>query len=972
MVKTWGPLDSDFLAKWHHLTFTLRMARQYSRSSTDPAVIITQAFCFLDGQRVPDPTGGFLDHNLAVDLVFESGLSELYVGGTSPDLDDPDYRNLKAAMDNLRVWWPSCPDANDPTKCNPYGFLYPQMIDGFRSPSTGIRDDEVSLSHVAPAVQNNMFQVAASDEPGLLVQLTFDNGITQGVVLTTSTWNGPDVCPGTGYPVCDGCIPECIFSNCGIFDTDCVEAGASDPATQAKYAESGTCQCLNVNDCPRQVEGCECPKDKGLHKVCTHCAVGVCKASEKQLVRPSRQSLLPPPPCTTTDWDYYSENYGQEVDLTQNDVCDQCDPDKDEGCSCPIGADVKNGVDMCAAVTNCRRGEFCTDGLQDHANIINSTSFADSEGMTCDDYQRNDCWCQEAHKYNVTIDGIAAHAGQVCCACKEQGGGIKQDCDSCDSYDDWNMRNGLAYNGVCEDLSSPNYDRYWEGWDDIAPQYGGWYYIGGCQAGSDSFDCASSSRRRKSSRSEDHVLLNPMPRASGSRGEGPARMFSKEELAAMKLNATLRASWSRRERTDKTLSKEELAARRSPHEWEEFSLGEWNQHRTTNRISGRPGKGQSDDERDARKYYHHRATGLTQWERPKGWDKQKAEAHQKSIRSTSTQQQSSSASERRLLAAPPGEGDLCHVGGSQASSYPQSGPDLPATCDVDPRQRIECSASPDLRPLSSDGETRMMMCQPLDPMFCPDSSFCTEWDCMCYGPGNKPKTPSESGSVDTSLEGLLGKAVYDGAKSSGYCGCPYDDGNSWSLSDGTQMVESSMPFEKKLDLNDELVDAYQCCDDWFDGIQCTKWEYNLNASTGALQAASCLEVYGSNSLRQCAVSSCCSAYTKDLIPKKKQGSDSCDWANDFYCDEPWWCDAGTDFSDCKAERGDDYNFDCCECECECTCNDNYECNCDELAAGGDAELSGDGGLDSHQCQVTVGDSSYIASFQAATGQSGTR
>ena len=260
------------------------MARQYSRSSTDPAVIITQAFCFLDGQSVPEPSGGFLTHNLAVDLVFESGLSELYVGGTSPDLDDPDYRNLKASMDNLRVWWPSCPDANDPTKCNPYGFLYPQMIDGFRSPSTGIRDDEVSLSHVAPVIQNNMFQVAASDEPGLLVQLTFDNGITEGVVRTTSTWNGPDVCLDTGYPVCDGCIPECIFSNCGIFDTDCVEAGASDPATQAKYAESGTCQCLNVNDCPRQVEGCQCPQDKGLHKVCTQCA-SLSTASQRMLVR---------------------------------------------------------------------------------------------------------------------------------------------------------------------------------------------------------------------------------------------------------------------------------------------------------------------------------------------------------------------------------------------------------------------------------------------------------------------------------------------------------------------------------------------------------------------------------------------------------------------------------------------------------------------------------------------------------------
>ena len=119
-------------------------------------------------------------------------------------------------------------------------------------------------------------------------------------------------------------------------------------------------------------------------------------------------------------------------------------------------------------------------------------------------------------------------------------------------------------------------------------------------------------------------------------------------------------------------------------------------------------------------------------------------------------------------------------------------------------------------------------------------------------------------------------------------------GSYWN--DGTQMVETSMPFVNKADVNDNLVDAYQCCDDWFDGIQCTKWEYNINASTGALQAASCVEVYSSDSLRQCAASSCCSAYTEDYGGGKQEGSDSCMWSNDGWCDEPMWCDPGTDMT----------------------------------------------------------------------------
>ena len=53
-VKTWGPLDPSFVGGWHHLAMTLRFARQYSKTSSDPAIILTQAFLFLDGAHVEE------------------------------------------------------------------------------------------------------------------------------------------------------------------------------------------------------------------------------------------------------------------------------------------------------------------------------------------------------------------------------------------------------------------------------------------------------------------------------------------------------------------------------------------------------------------------------------------------------------------------------------------------------------------------------------------------------------------------------------------------------------------------------------------------------------------------------------------------------------------------------------------------------------------------------------------------------
>jgi hypothetical protein len=101
-----------------------------------------------------------------------------------------------------------------------------------------------------------------------------------------------------------------------LFVCSTVESGASDVAAQAVYAREGTCQCLNVEDCPRTVKGCLCPQDKGLHKVCTACGVGVCKIFE-----PEPKFVPPTPPCGPGDvW-------------RRDGYCAEGDPE------CPRGAD---------------------------------------------------------------------------------------------------------------------------------------------------------------------------------------------------------------------------------------------------------------------------------------------------------------------------------------------------------------------------------------------------------------------------------------------------------------------------------------------------------------------------------------------------------------------------------------------------------------------------------------------------------
>ena len=337
IVKTWGPLDGAFLGTWHHMALTLRTARQFSRTSAEPALIITQAFLFVDGKGV---NGGeiFLTHDLKKDMQLGSGLSEIIVGGTSPAYTNTEFRNLKGAVDNVRIWWPRCPHPADPSMCNPYGFLYPQMIDGTRRPTTGIQDRDVELRHVAQPILDNMFQVAPFETESLLAQFSFDGDSNDGVVASTSTWRGPGACDEDSTAVCPGCNDVCTFRKCSLFDQDCVESGATDVEAQAEYAKAGTCQCLNVDDCPKNVEGCHCPPNKGLHKVCTTCVVGVCKIHVEPPV------YTPPlPPC------------GPNNEWFDNGYCDESPLAFD---NCPMGSDPID-CKICSASEPCDAGRFC-------------------------------------------------------------------------------------------------------------------------------------------------------------------------------------------------------------------------------------------------------------------------------------------------------------------------------------------------------------------------------------------------------------------------------------------------------------------------------------------------------------------------------------------------------------------------------------------------------------------------------------
>jgi len=75
------------------------------------------------------------------------------------------------------------------------------------------------------------------------------------------------------------------------------------------------------------------------------------------------------------------------------------------------------------------------------------------------------------------------------------------------------------------------------------------------------------------------------------------------------------------------------------------------------------------------------------------------------------------------------------------------------------------------------------------------------------------------------MAGTLGTTVYDGAKSSLSCACP-----SYTYKDADELVTAymevtDMPFVDKADQNGDRVMTYECCDDWFEGYQCTLWDH---------------------------------------------------------------------------------------------------------------------------------------------------
>mmetsp|Transcript_22058 Transcript_22058/g.33702 ORF Transcript_22058/g.33702 Transcript_22058/m.33702 type:complete len:957 (+) Transcript_22058:1964-4834(+) len=280
LVKAWGPLDPAVIGSWHHVALTLRTARHRPRSGVVRNVI-TQAFAFLDGSPLPlDPDYDFGAIILASELSFEYGISELYMG--CPPLASRGYVCLHAAIDNFRVWWPPCPHLDDPSKCNPYAFLYPILPDGSRLPravrATGerIHDHEVLLADVALPVKEHMFtDPVPMDTEGLLVQLRF-NVQKRAELVDESTWGGITDCScyvcasaSSSRRMCAGCESGCSFDNCVNFDGDCTADAMWEPAALSQLAREGVCDCTELSQCPKQVQECTCPPE--LYRRCRIC-----------------------------------------------------------------------------------------------------------------------------------------------------------------------------------------------------------------------------------------------------------------------------------------------------------------------------------------------------------------------------------------------------------------------------------------------------------------------------------------------------------------------------------------------------------------------------------------------------------------------------------------------------------------------------------------------------------------------------
>ena len=253
-VKKWGPIMASTVGGlWRHFCFTLRFARFFSATSSEPKVSVTQAFFFVDGAAVREASSLFLSIDLKNQLSLLSGLTHVYIGGANPLVAAPGYHLFKGAMDNFRLWWPSCPSVTDPTRCNPFGFLYPKLSDGTRAPSSGIQDADVEMAHVAQPVLDAMFNTTVWDAEakGVLVSLTFDSTIRDGMVVNDvmHDWKVPATCSqnkgfGPATPLsesCEGCAfsyadpsnndqdidrsSYCSFAFCGSYDVECIDAG---------------------------------------------------------------------------------------------------------------------------------------------------------------------------------------------------------------------------------------------------------------------------------------------------------------------------------------------------------------------------------------------------------------------------------------------------------------------------------------------------------------------------------------------------------------------------------------------------------------------------------------------------------------------------------------------------------------------------------------------------------------------------
>ena len=316
-------------------------------------------------------SSGFLSIDIKNSLSSSSGLTTVFVGGPNPSVPAPGYISLSADVDNIRLWWPPCPHSSDPSKCNPFAFLYPKGKNGARQPSSGIQDADVQMSHVAQPVLDAMFEttITNAEAKGLLVSLTFNGQISEGVVQNDVA--APEqVVPGcspSGDPmqeadplkeVCSGC-PEarCAFGYCSEFDVDCVGKEVSNEEMVQWYADNGACICQDVDNCPQDAHArnCQCPKN--LFRICQACDERFGVKTSGELCQKQTGPAAPGTPDTCEDfpaftcpaelcqnwgcscWDpaSFSGVYGQYFTVDRNSGTATCETESSGEAKCPKG-----------------------------------------------------------------------------------------------------------------------------------------------------------------------------------------------------------------------------------------------------------------------------------------------------------------------------------------------------------------------------------------------------------------------------------------------------------------------------------------------------------------------------------------------------------------------------------------------------------------------------------------------------------